>query len=167
MGLALAMCQQVESRLGWFVALALHDDPLGQKSEEGWVTTEKNLAFISSKKTLGQLAHRMKQSGIDLGGFSDEVTEFVGLRNRFAHGLFVEDGYTINGAENMPRIRSYLDKMFEIGTRLMFVMDMHMEAWCEYNNVPPEDEPPEIYKSSIYKSYFKAFEDAGKPINLG
>jgi hypothetical protein len=103
-GLLLVLIQNTEHAINASLSWVFADQP---------VTLEQIAFFekLKQKRTLGRLLRELRERVNVDRRFDGLLTSFLQDRNRFVHSLFIERGFSINEAKNVPRIRKFVDSL--------------------------------------------------------
>jgi hypothetical protein len=124
-GLLLAEIQHVERVINAYLALRFPAQS---------VTLEQIALFESSKRTkmFGELFKTLRKRAPTLDSNLDTLfTTFLRDRNRFVHGLFTERGYNITNANDVSKIREFVDSLRIDSTVLLIAFNAIIEIWFE------------------------------------
>ena len=138
-GLLVALLQSAEHAVNMSLQWVFTDDPFGDEHEDNFLKQIKNLKEFKRKKTLGQL-HKILCERINMAPADKTLlAKFVEDRNRFAHRLFLEPGFSINEPEDVPRIREFVDALTDHSMKVLAVFHAHIEAWSEKHDLGDDD----------------------------
>jgi hypothetical protein len=122
-GLLLVLIQNTEHAINASLSWVFADQP---------VTLEQIAFFekLKQKRTLGRLLRELRERVNVDRRFDGLLTSFLQDRNRFVHSLFIERGFSINEAKNVPRIRKFVDSLTDRAVIVLAAFNAFIEIWA-------------------------------------